>query len=1335
MIEQFDKYKLIKKIATGGMANIYLAEYTAIKGFKKKLVIKRILPKLASDEKFVSMFIDEAKIAVNLNHRNIVQVFDFGKVEDEYYIAMEFVDGFDLFQIFKYYHFNKEKINESVAIFILMEILKGLSYAHNKTENDVHQLIHRDISLNNIIISKNGDVKILDFGIAKIGDVISGKDLKGKLSYMSPEQLLRRNLDARVDIYAVGILAWRLLTGEKPFELSDYESKEELAKVVIPNLTDVNPNISIELSAIVMKALKKNKDLRYLKTSDFYKALYSYVVDNNKIINHFDFTEYLKININHFKEGDSTDDSTDPQNNRAKTDVSSAHFTTAFNEIHASNEKKSVNLVYFDFKELYKVYEESSLNMMNYLTKNFFHLVSNIAYKYQTSILFLDQHAMAFVVGGIVAKEDDIINSVKFAMEIEETLEAFIQDYNFPLKFSIVIDRGKVIVNKIYKNMKIKLLPIDNLLKRTRRRAEESEPGIFVAHSIKESLFRHFELENIDDNLLKVIKLKKVKSKSSTSKTNLIGRDKELSFLKTKLNETMKEKKSNFIYLIGDAGIGKTRISLEIIDFLKNEYSNNFYFAKGRVLPSDTNTFSIFIDLLRNFINLTTKDKFEYKMNFYLDSLDEHKKREMVSLLGYFLGLNYTNDSYIKELKDNPNFLISLQLTSLKNFFKFLSKKKPIIIFLENIHLSPNLSLDFMNETINQFSEFPIYFLATAREEIFAKRKINHNVYRINVKGLSYENSKNLIINILENELVLSRELSTPPRELLELLYQKSSGNPLFIEEIVKIFKEKNIITIENSEIIFKKDNFNSLDIPFSLEAILQAKFDTLDLEEKKALQRASIFGDKFWLDPLIKILGNSTTQILETLEKKGFLYRRSVGSTMLKVEYIFKHSLLRDIIYDSMIFKIRKEYHLKLADTFKSYNSSKLYRLIAFHYEKAEEYEKTLDFYFLAAERAFEHFATNEAKVIYNKYIELFNISKSKDWNIYFDVKIKLATLHKDLGNYKETEKILKEVKQSIKEFNLDDSIHFKLSIAFSEFYFLEEDYSRALLHINIAKSFYVSQEEYSKILHKEAWVFYKKNQFKKAIFNLKTNIEHIDNCSDVSALYLLYSAVLSESGNYKQGLEYAQKALDYNNERENWKKVLTTLNNIGEIYREHGDLINAKLYYRKALFLSKEKPTTDYIRALLSNNIGALEIANGEYLKAIELLTNSISLLEGINITGFAYETHRLLAQAYLNIGKDEEAYKEVKLAEKLSLAAQNNQNLIMVYLILSDYYQKKESYTEVEYFLLKALSLATSYVDKHTVYKKIIEFYESINSKKINEYRNKLSKLKRNFIQKNR
>ena len=111
MVKSFGKYKLIKKIAVGGMANLYLAQYISIEGFKKELVIKKILPKFANNKKFISMFIDEAKVAVNFNHRNIVQIFDFGKINNEYYIAMEYIDGFDLTKLFRLYHFNKRKID------------------------------------------------------------------------------------------------------------------------------------------------------------------------------------------------------------------------------------------------------------------------------------------------------------------------------------------------------------------------------------------------------------------------------------------------------------------------------------------------------------------------------------------------------------------------------------------------------------------------------------------------------------------------------------------------------------------------------------------------------------------------------------------------------------------------------------------------------------------------------------------------------------------------------------------------------------------------------------------------------------------------------------------------------------------------------------------------------------------------------------------------------------------------------------------------------------------------------------------------------------------------
>jgi tRNA A-37 threonylcarbamoyl transferase component Bud32 len=269
---RFGKYELLSRIAAGGMAEIFLARAASIKGFEKYLVIKRILPHKTRDQNFVTMFLDEARVAATLDHPNIVQIYDVGAIDGEYFIAMEYLIGEDLLELVRAGikgGFGKPPLE--VVLTVLGGALAGLHYAHDRRNFDGQPLniVHRDVTPGNIVITYDGAVKLVDFGIAKAAtrdvnqDTRSGA-LKGKIQYMSPEQCKGENLDRRADLFAVGIILYELTTGKRLYhEKSDFETLKKIVEGPVPDPALVVPDYPPALREVVMKALAKSPDARY----------------------------------------------------------------------------------------------------------------------------------------------------------------------------------------------------------------------------------------------------------------------------------------------------------------------------------------------------------------------------------------------------------------------------------------------------------------------------------------------------------------------------------------------------------------------------------------------------------------------------------------------------------------------------------------------------------------------------------------------------------------------------------------------------------------------------------------------------------------------------------------------------------------------------------------------------------------------------------------------------------------------------------------------------------------------------------------------------------------
>jgi serine/threonine protein kinase len=276
---KFGRYALLEQIGSGGMAEIHRAKTFGAAGFEKEYAIKLIIPSLVDDTEFVDMFINEAKIVVNLYHANIVQVFDLGEIDDQYYIAMEYVHGKDLLDILARCAKRGVQIPLNMVLFVTMEMLKGLNFAHQAKDpyGEDLNIIHRDISPSNIMISYAGDVKVGDFGVAKaaIQRSLSDNDtLKGKVGYMSPEQVMGEPIDHRSDIFSAGIVLFEALSMSRLFVGdSDLDVMLKVRDADIEEAFDRIESVPDELKSIVRRALRKDPDERYQTAGDFYQAL------------------------------------------------------------------------------------------------------------------------------------------------------------------------------------------------------------------------------------------------------------------------------------------------------------------------------------------------------------------------------------------------------------------------------------------------------------------------------------------------------------------------------------------------------------------------------------------------------------------------------------------------------------------------------------------------------------------------------------------------------------------------------------------------------------------------------------------------------------------------------------------------------------------------------------------------------------------------------------------------------------------------------------------------------------------------------------------------------
>jgi len=298
MAEQ--RYRVIDRLEAGGMAEVFRGEAVSLQGFKKQVAIKRVLPHLAQNKNFIAMFLDEARLGARLTHANIVSVFDIGAADNTYFIVMEYVDGANLKAVMEALRKQGRRFPLKEAVYICMEACRGLSYAHEMIDDEGNDLsiVHRDVSPPNIMLTKRGEVKLTDFGLAKATTQLEKTDpgvVKGKFSYLSPEAALGQDVDARADVFALGIVLWEMLAGRRLFlGETDYQTVKLVQQANIPSLRRLNPEVDEDFEKVLGQALTRDPNERFQSARDFGDQLAGYLFSHQMKVTSYDVASLVK---------------------------------------------------------------------------------------------------------------------------------------------------------------------------------------------------------------------------------------------------------------------------------------------------------------------------------------------------------------------------------------------------------------------------------------------------------------------------------------------------------------------------------------------------------------------------------------------------------------------------------------------------------------------------------------------------------------------------------------------------------------------------------------------------------------------------------------------------------------------------------------------------------------------------------------------------------------------------------------------------------------------------------------------------------------------------------
>ncbi len=304
--QHIDRYELVAEIASGGMATVFLARLSGVGGFQRFVAIKRLHPHLANENEFVTMFLDEARLAAGIHHPNVVPILEVGASERGYYIVMEYVEGDTLARLLARAASSSERLPPEIAIRIVIDMLAGLHAAHELRDEmgQPTELVHRDVSPQNVLVGTDGIARITDFGVARASTRLAATrvgQLKGKIAYMAPEQAMgKSDVDRRADVFASGIVLWEVLAGRRLFKAENEAGT--LSRVLSETIVDpseVNPSVNREVAAVCMKALERERDKRFATCAQFADALERATTSVGKVASARELSAYVASVIGH----------------------------------------------------------------------------------------------------------------------------------------------------------------------------------------------------------------------------------------------------------------------------------------------------------------------------------------------------------------------------------------------------------------------------------------------------------------------------------------------------------------------------------------------------------------------------------------------------------------------------------------------------------------------------------------------------------------------------------------------------------------------------------------------------------------------------------------------------------------------------------------------------------------------------------------------------------------------------------------------------------------------------------------------------------------------------
>jgi len=1202
--ERIGTYEVLEEIGKGGMATVYRARQASV---DRDVAIKVIRRAIAGDPEAVQRFQREARLIARLEHPHILPIYDFDGAHDPPYLVMRYLESGTLEEVME-----QGLLPLDEVAYLLRQVCSALDYGHRQG------IVHRDIKPSNIMIDQQGNAFVTDFGIARIAAEAGGRQITatgaiiGTPDYMSPEQAQGRDdIDARADIYALGAMLYHMLTGDVPFQADTPMNvlMKHIHDPVLP-LRDRNPAVPPAAEAVVLKAMAKDREQRYATAVDLGQAL-----------------------------GDALGASSgDPARLReaASTSIirrSGGQRATTGRSTTPSEQNRQVTALYANAAEYAALVDQvAGSEAARRAMAAWREAVDGVITSFQGRILTASENDFLALWGAEAAREDDAERAVRAGLAIQSTLRslgaAFLGGEDEALPVSIGVHSGVALLTPSDRPGSISAS--GSTISLANRVMQNAAGLVLVTHDTYRHVRGVFDVApdlpvRIRGRASPVQTYRILAAKPRAFRVNtrgvegvetrMVGREAELKHLQNAFLDAFEDGEAHVVTISGEAGVGKSRLLYEFAEWSELRPERYFVF-RGRATPESRHLpFALLRDIFAWRFAIQDDDPPQRVIDKLEQGIAELSGDVATAhLLGSLCGYDLSASPHVRPLLSKPEHIGRQAKNAVLQLFLGLARKENVSLQLEDVHHADDASLDLLNDLFLADAHLKLLAVCVARPTLFDRRpdwgrgQATHT--RIDLRPLDKRESRSLVQEIL-------KKVDEVPRSVRDLLVERAEGNPYYLEELVKMLIDDHVVVRESDERWrVEEARLGALEVPPTLYGLLEARLDTLLAPEKLTLQRAAVFGRVFYdrvleaMDAVDEVHVADLPGVLQALAKREFVFKRETSGFANSQEYIFGQAMLRDTIYERLLDRPRRAYHVAAAKWLAERERPEEHLpQIAEHFERGGSARAAADALRAAADHAAARGLYHDAERLYER--ALLHIPPEEAQRRYAAL-FGLGKAANGRGDLPRAEAALDEA-LAIATAAADDAsvatIRYQLSLTKTN----RGDYAAALGHLDAALPLARTSGQRSveaEILYGRANTLFRAGKLDEARRAAEECIPLARDVGDPILLAEVYNrlgTIVSTSGNDAEARQFYQEGLRLSREADLPQVEVKLLHNLGLVEYNRGDYEAAVVLWEKALAMLRA--ASDIIGVLITTtSLASAEVRRGNPQKARPLVAEGL-------------------------------------------------------------------------------------------------------------------------------